>query len=130
YSTSSNIANVQVIKSTDAVHWSWVGDAFIGPGSYFGATSNGSGWANLNGNTWAPGVVERPANPPSTRYVLYYTATSVVPGTAGYPCIGRATSASPEGPFVDEATQPVVCTPDRGGSIDPNPIVANGQLYL
>jgi beta-xylosidase len=46
------------------------------------------------------------------------------------PCIGRATSASPEGPFVDTSTQPIVCTPDRGGSIDPNPFVANGQLYL
>ena len=35
-----------------------------------------------------------------------------------------------EGPFVDEATQPLVCTPDRGGSIDPNPIVVNGQVFL
>jgi beta-xylosidase len=130
YSTSSNIAAVQVIKSTDAVNWSWVGDAFVGPTSYFGATSTGSGWGEVGGNVWAPGAVERPDNPSSSRYVLYYTATSKVAGTAGLPCIGRATSASPQGPFVDTATQPMVCTPDRGGSIDPDPFVANGQLYL
>jgi beta-xylosidase len=130
YSTSSNISAVQVIKSTDAVHWSWVGDAFVGPGSYFGATSTGSGWANLYESTWAPSAVERPSNPASSHYVLYYTAKSKAPGTAGYPCIGRATSASPEGPFVDERTSPLLCTPDRGGSIDPNAFVANGQLYL
>lgn len=129
YSTSSNISAVQVIKSTDAVHWSWVGDAFVGPGGYVGATSAGSGWADLS-PTWAPGVVERPSNPSSQRYVLYYTATSKVGGTAGKPCIGRATSANPYGPFVDEMTQPLLCTPERGGSIDPNPIVAGGQVYL
>ena len=44
YSTSSNISAVQVIKSTDAVHWSWVGDAFVGPGSYFGATPKLCHW--------------------------------------------------------------------------------------
>ena len=130
YSTASNVADVQIITSTDAVHWTWVGDAFLGPSAYLGATSTGSGWAKLGENTWAPGIVERPANPPQSRYVMYYTAPSVAPGSAGTPCIGRATSASPEGPFVDEATQPLVCTPDRGGSIDPNPIVVNGQVFL
>jgi beta-xylosidase len=129
YSTSSNISAVQVIKSTDAVHWSWVGDAFVGPTPYVGATSTSNAWADTS-PTWAPGVVERPSNPASTRYVLYYTATSLVGGSAGKPCIGRATSASPEGPFVDESTQPLVCTPERGGSIDPNPIVVGGQVYL
>ena len=129
YSTSSNISTVQVIKSTDSVHWSWVGDAFVGPTSYVGATSTGSSWADTS-PTWAPGVIERPGNAPSTRYVLYYTATSLVGASAGKPCIGRATSASPEGPFVDESSQPLVCTPDRGGSIDPNPIVVDGQVYL
>ena len=128
YSTSSNISGVQVIKSTDGVNWSWVGDAYVGKTPYVGATAT-SGWADTS-PTWAPGVVERPANPSSQRYVLYYTATTLVPGSAGLPCIGRATSASPEGPFVDETSQPLVCTPSRGGSIDPNPIVVNGQVYL
>jgi hypothetical protein len=132
YSTSSNGTNFQVIKSTDAVHWSWVGDAFTGPMPYLGPTalSVSNAWAKLNGNTWAPGVVERPANPPSQRYVFYYTAESTVPGSAGFMCIGRATSASPEGPFTDESGGPLLCDVGRGGSIDPEPIVVNGQVYL
>ncbi len=133
YSTSSNGTDVQVIKSADALHWSWVGDAFTGPAVYRGPSTTAtslSGWAIMDKNTWAPGVVDRPSNPSDQRYVLYYTATSKVAPSTGKQCIGRATSASPEGPFVDEATQPIVCTPERGGSIDPNPFVANGQLYL
>jgi beta-xylosidase len=130
YSTSSNGQHFQVIKSTDAVHWSWVGDAFGGPTPYVGPAAVSNRWAKLNGNTWAPGVVERPANPAAMRYVFYYTAESTAPGTAGVMCIGRATSASPEGPFVDESSQPMLCTPERGGSIDPNPIVVDGQVYL
>jgi beta-xylosidase len=130
YSTGANISTVQVIKSTDAVNWTWVGDAFVGPTPYYGPTSMENGWAVLSFNTWAPGIVERPDNPPASRYVLYYTAQSKAEGSSGMPCIGRATSASPEGPFVDSLNEPLICTADRGGSIDPNPIVANGQLYL
>jgi beta-xylosidase len=130
YSTSSDSSRVQVIKSADAVHWSWVGDAFVGPGGDFSTASKGGRWANVDNTTWAPGVVERPANPPASRYVLYYTATSTTPGAGAKPCIGQAVSASPEGPFVDEAMQPIVCTPERGGSTHPNPIVADGRLYL
>ena len=131
YSTSSNGTHFQVIKSTDSVNWTWVGDAFVGPTPYVGPTATTTnGWAKLNGNTWAPGVVERPANVPSQRYVFYYTAESTAPGTAGKMCIGRGTGASPQGPFTDELDQPMLCTPERGGSIDPNPIVVNGQVYL
>jgi beta-xylosidase len=130
YSTSSNGMNFQVIKSSDAVHWTWVGDALLGPKPYNGPTIASAGWAKLNGNTWAPGVVERPANPPSQRYVFYYTAESTVPGSAGFMCIGRATGASPEGPFTDESGAPLLCDTARGGSIDPEPVVANGQVYL
>jgi beta-xylosidase len=130
YSTSSNGTAFQVISSTDAVHWQWVGDAFVGPESYMGPTAANASWAKLNGNTWAPGVVERPDNPPSTRYVFYYTAESTVGASNGKMCIGRATGSSPAGPFYDELSQPMLCTPERGGSIDPNPIVVNGQVYL
>jgi hypothetical protein len=130
YSTSSNGMNFQVITSTDSVHWTWVGDALLGPKPYTGPTATNASWAKLNGNTWAPGVVERPANDPSQRYVFYYTAESTVGASAGKMCIGRATGASPVGPFTDELSQPMLCTPERGGSIDPNPIVVGGQVYL
>ncbi len=61
---------------------------------------------------------------------MYYTSKSVGRPSAGLQCIGRAWSATPGGPFYDDGTQPFVCTPDRGGSIDPSPIVDNGQVYL
>ena len=59
---------------------------FTGPKTYTGPTalSVNNAWAKLNGNTWAPGVVELPANPPSQRYVFYYTAESTVPGSGGF----------------------------------------------
>jgi len=130
YSTSSNGMNFQVIKSTDSLHWTWVGDALLGPEPYLGPTAASTGWSKLNGNTWAPGVVERPANPSTMRYVFYYTAESDAPATFGLMCIGRATGASPEGPFTDESSAPMLCAPELGGSIDPNPIVVDGQVYL
>ncbi len=128
YSTGSGSSSIQVIKSPDLVHWTWVGDAFVGP--EVSVMQNGSPWAELWATTWAPAVLERPANPPDKRFVLYYAAKSVVSPSAGMQCIGRAWSSTPEGPFYDEETQPFVCTPDRGGSIDPSPIVDNGQVYL
>lgn len=124
YSTQSGLFTaVQVIKSTDLTNWTWVGDAFGGGG--------GTRWAQLLfGSTWAPSVLERPANPPSQRFVLYYTAKSIVASSAGYQCIGRAVSAAPEGPFIDDNATPLICTTSRGGSVDPNPIVVNGSVYL
>ncbi|MET0628862.1 MAG: glycoside hydrolase family 43 protein [Acidimicrobiia bacterium] len=130
YSTGGPGGTVQVIKSTDLVHWSWVGDAFVGP-TVYAAAQTGSTWAILRSSTWAPSVIERPANDPSQRFVLYYSAKSVLPGSAGMWCIGRATSAKPEGPFVDERNTPILCQPERGGSIDPKVMVADdGQVYL
>jgi Glycosyl hydrolases family 43 len=122
YSTGSGFVTAQVIQSTDLNHWMWVGDVFAVPGR--------SAWAELFGFTWAPSVLERPANPPDKRFVLYYTARSLVPSSAGYQCIGRAVSAYPQGPFTDDNAGPLVCTPDRGGSVDPNPIVVDGAVYL
>ena len=129
YSTGSGFNTLQEIKSTDLVTWTWVGDPFSGPGPY-AATTTGSGWANLFANTWAPTMLELPSNPPETRYVLYYTSLSTVSGSSGKHCIGRAVSASPEGPFVDDQTKPMICDVARGGSVDPSPIVVNGHVYL
>ncbi len=65
-----------------------------------------------------------------SQFVLYYTSLSQVGSSAGKHCIGRAVSTSPEGPFVDDETQPFICDVARGGSVDPSPIVANGRVYL
>ena len=115
-------AKIQVITSTDGANWTWVGDAFAG---------GSSGWSDLPATTnWGPSVLERPANTASKRYVLYYASQSKVAGSNGKQCIGRAYSASPAGPFVDEETTPFICTPGVGGSIDPSPIVVGSNVWL
>ena len=35
-------------------------------------------------------------------------------------CIGRAVSSHPLGPFFDNSTEPLICQPELGGSIDPS----------
>ncbi len=132
YSTGSiqTFAQVQVMQSPDLVHWTMVGDAFAGPGLN---AASPSGWASpFFGTTWAPAVIELPANPADQRFVLYYAASSqLADATNGKQCIGHAVSASPVGPFVDSAAGPLVCTPERGGSIDPEPVAgADGSLTL
>ena len=77
---------------------------------------------------WAPEVQATSAG-----YVMYYTARSGLdtPGTNTAQCIGRAVAPEPDGPFVDELAEPLVCQPDLGGSIDASPFVdADGTLYL
>jgi hypothetical protein len=120
YSTGSGLFTTQVASSPDGVTWHWEGDPFGGGGS--------SSWASLYANTWAPTVLERPGNPASSRYVMYYASRSNALGTQ---CIGRATSSSPIGPFVDTSTQPFICQTSEVWSIDPSPYVADdGSVYL
>ena len=83
-------------------------------------------WASRD--FWAPEVAETSAG-----YVLYYTARSSLetPGELTAQCLGRAVSATPEGPFVDDSAEPWICQPDDGGSIDASPFVdADGSRWL
>jgi Glycosyl hydrolases family 43 len=133
YSTGSLVtwAKVQVMKSPDLVHWTFVGDAFDGPNTTptpgNGVPQSGSGWSQLFfGRTWGPAVMRL-----GNQYVMYYAAESdLSDATDGFQCIGRATSASPEGPFLDDQDHPLICSPAHGGSIDPEPFVSNGTVYL
>src|SRR5687768_4002958 len=104
YATNSMGSNIQVLSSTDGADWRAHGDAL----------PSLPAWA-ARGHTWAPAVLKV-----GTGYVLYFTARH---RTAGIPCIGAATGPSPRGPFGDPAPHPVMCQPDRGGSIDPSPFV-------
>ncbi len=62
------------------------------------------------------------------RYVLYYTANYFEKTKQ---CIGAAVADAPEGPFVDERAEPLVCQEDEGGSIDASPFRdEDGTLYL
>ena len=104
FATNGRFGNVQVIRSTDLRAWERLPDALPELPT----------WAAPN-FTWAPSVLAR-----GTGYVLYYTARH---RTSGLQCVGRATSAKPEGPFVDELAQPFVCQMDMRGTIDPQPFV-------
>jgi len=128
YSTGSGFTTVQVMSSPDLVDWTMLGEAMpptSGPGGTTDPTKvDGNTWAVTNFSTWAPAVV---AEPDGT-FTMYYAAQD---RASGKHCIGRATGTSPAGPFVDSATTALICTPDHGGSIDPEPVTdANGTRYL
>lgn len=113
YSTNVRSNNIPVIRSTDLVVWTKLGDAL----------PRLPKWAAMGqGLTWAPAVAKR-----GTQYVMYYTARYK---KLGLQCISRAVSDNPKGPFVDESSEPFLCQTDIGGSIDPSPFVDDGKLYL
>jgi beta-xylosidase len=112
YATNSAAGNIQLIQSSDLVHWTVDGDAL----------SHLASWAH-SGYTWAPGVFEL-----NGTFVLYYAA---VDGLTGKECISVAVAAGPQGPFVDDSKAPLECQLDLGGSIDPSPFLdASGTPYL
>jgi hypothetical protein len=112
YSTNSAIGNMPVIASTDLHHWMIVGDALPSVPS----------WA-LAGGTWAPTVIAFGGH-----YIAYYTVRRASDWVS---CISVATSGSPAGPFVDTSTQPLMCQPELGGSIDPEPFIdGSGTPWL
>ena len=113
YSTNDSGANVPTLTSEDLVEWTRGADAM----------PDLAEWGN-RGKTWAPEVLRREDG----AYVLYYTATSA---GSGKQCIGRAIADSPEGPFIDESEEPLVCQADEGGSIDASPFRdGDGSPYL
>jgi beta-xylosidase len=104
YSTQVGLHNVPVASSPDLRHWSSPSDAL----------PQLPAWAEW-GRTWAPGVMRL-----GGRYLLYFAAHHVA---SARQCIGVATSATATGPFVSEATEPLVCQTHLGGSIDPHPFI-------
>jgi len=95
-------SSIPTYRSTDLVHWSFVGEALPTRPAWIG-----------DGDMWAPDVAYV-----GGRYLLYYTATNTVtPG--GGSAIGVATSDSPAGPWTDSGG-PVVEPMPSPGSADPN----------
>lgn len=112
YASNSVGGTINVITSTDLGSWKAVGNALPGLPS----------WANPD-HTWAPAVVRL-----GDTYVMYY---AVQVAGSGIDCISAATSAQPQGPFVDRSAGPLECQPALGGSIDPAPFFdPNGSVYL
>jgi len=112
YATSSGGLHVPMLRSLDMRSWYVVGDALPALPS----------WA-ADHDVWAPSVV-----PLAGRYLLYY---AVPVAGSDQQCISVASAASPDGPFADTSTQPLVCSTDFKVSIDPNLFVdPNGSVWL
>ena len=116
YATQAGDHDVQVMRSSDLVTWAHLGNALGGL----------PGWAAA-GRTWSPVALPR-GDGPARSYVLYYVVREP---QSDRQAISVAQAASPEGPFVDTSTGPIVFQLDRGGSIDPSPFVdEDGTAYL
>jgi hypothetical protein len=112
YATNSVAGNIQIIESSDLVHWTAVGNAL----------PRLPAWASAD-FTWAPAVALIHG-----RFVLYY---AVDVAGSGNECISVATSPGPEGPFTDTSTAPLECQSLLGGSIDPASFIdTDGTPYL
>jgi beta-xylosidase len=112
FATNSAAGNIQILQSSDLVHWTAIGDAL----------PHLPVWAQP-GATWAPSVLARGGS-----YVMYYSA---VYGTSGEQCISEAVATQPQGPYIDSSQWPIVCQLSIGGSIDPSPVIAaDGTAFL
>jgi hypothetical protein len=112
YSTNSDGENVPVIESRDLVDWRAIGDVM----------SVLPLWAT-EGYIWSPSVSRAPGG----GYQLFFSAYDE---SEGVMCLGRSTSRSPLGPFVDDSGVPFLCQVSAGGSIDPFVYRYDGTDYL
>ncbi|QNA89273.1 family 43 glycosylhydrolase [Massilia sp. Dwa41.01b] len=113
YATNANEKHVQLLHSQDLHTWRALPDAMPALAS----------WVRPKvPHVWAPEVIKL-----GERYVLYYTAHDQA---SDKQCVGAAVSASPAGPFVDQASKPLVCQTELGGTIDASPFLEGGRLYL
>lgn len=121
YGTGTCDMNLQVMHSTDLVHW--IGHKELLPSVPRWSSDNCVDFFQ-NRMVWAPEVFHRADG----KYILYYVAHWVAQNKQ---CVSYAVSASPDGPFRDSSRKPLVCQTQLGGSIDPDYLHdSNGQLYL
>jgi beta-xylosidase len=112
FATNAGPTNVQVMSSTDLLHWQSRPDGL----------PNLPRWA-VRGFTWAPTVLPR-----GDGFVLYY---AVRESSGGRQAISVAYSSSPEGPYLDASSAPLIYQLSLGGSIDASPFVdTDGTAYL
>jgi arabinan endo-1,5-alpha-L-arabinosidase len=103
---------IPILRSTDLVNWTYVGDAF----------ASKPAWVQETAGLWAPDIAYV-----NGKYHLYYTAPDTnLPG--GGSAIGVGVSSSPTGPFVDSGG-PVV-EPSNRWTFDPDYIEVDGVKYL
>ncbi|MEH1167192.1 glycoside hydrolase family 43 protein [Micromonospora sp. CPCC 205539] len=113
FHTNSEGRNVPVLTSADLVDWTEAGDALPALPD----------WADA-GKTWAPEAIQLAPD----RFLLYYT---VAGRESGRQCVGRAVASSPQGPYRDDSTGPLICQAELGGAIDASPFRdTDGSLWL
>jgi beta-xylosidase len=118
YSTNDG-PNLPMLTSRDLVHWSRIATP---DGRRIDGMPRMAPWAKPD-RTWAPEVARI-----GDKWLLYYTAAHA---KKPMQCIGVAIAARPQGPFVDNSSEPLVCQTSEGGSIDPDPFRdSDGKLYL
>lgn len=114
FSSDTRGVNVQFATSDDLDRWDV---------SLEDALPHLPDWAS-RGRTWAPDVSALPGG----GYVLYFVAAHTA---SDKQCIGAATSATPTGPYRAVDGEPLVCTLDEGGAIDPSAFTDDdGIRYL
>ena len=133
YATNLDGNNLPMMMSTDLESWwardPWPLDAgYSGWAGYNDAMPFPASWAaklppNGNPGVWSPAVAKL-----AGRYVNAY-AVQTSAGSNRH-CLSLATSALPDGPFVDASTRPLYCSSDPMGSIDPAWLVRRGRVYL
>lgn len=112
YATNTMFMNVPVLAAYGDGTGGLVGDAL----------PELPAWSEPH-HVWAPSVTEV-----GETYVLHYTTRHTA---SGRQCISVAVADHPAGPYVDDSTEPLVCTLDLGGSIDPSTIVDDdGTIWL
>ena len=133
YATNLDGNNLPVMTSTDLVTWSarapWpVETGYSGWAGYNDAMPFPAPWAarlppNGKPGVWSPAVVKL-----AGRYVNAYAVQTS--RRSNRHCLTLATSALPDGPFVDVSAGPLYCSSDPMGSIDPAWLVRKGRVYL
>lgn len=101
-------------------NWSRFNDALPQPASW--AATRWKDGARRYG-VWAPAIAKM-----GGRYVAAYAA--VVSWKKMRLCISLAYADHPEGKYTDTSSEPIVCSSDPRGSIDPDLIVVGGRNYL
>jgi arabinan endo-1,5-alpha-L-arabinosidase len=115
--TGTGMANIQLARSRDLVHWARLGDAL----------PTKPAWASRTQDFWAPHVVRH-----GSIYYLYYSAKpdAALSDKSRGLCLAVATANTPQGPFADSG-QPLQC---GEGFVDIDPMAfddpATGKRLL
>ena len=114
FATNSNGSHIPVARSNDLVRWTLLPDD---------ALPTLAPWVKrARGMIWAPEVIKI-----GSGYRMYYVAPDL---DSGRQCIGVAISDLPQGPYRDNASQPLICPAGFERAIDPNPFEDGGRLYV